>query len=462
MRIRKFLLAAVSLFTVGLVSLSQFSFAGTWTSSEPGYKYSSQLGWFFGSNYTAGMPEWFMTPNNYDTAYCDVCASYGSYYCSIDNKHHGLAVYHDYRDSLRTRFDQNLWYVRLSLDKGYYKTYHRHFGRGNTGSNWDIDKKWYFVDGNSVQYDTEKPTVNSTTISGGWQKWYSSAPTITVSAKDTGGWFTAGMGSPGSGGTGVNHVYLEMSNGQKYYSPNGQSTAGGSGASGNFTNTWQTPGSYQVNNSYAIDNGKNVGKSGVWQWFGYDDAAPGMNESHNTAPNQPSVTISLSTWDTNSNGTGGSGVNRIERWDGSRWVTIAWATSATYTVTANGTYKFRAVDNVGRTVEKSVVINNIDGVPPTVKVTWSKKPLRQDTLIVSATDNCGVISGYMITETNVKPKATDPGWQASGTFTNRATENKPYYCWAKDPAGNVGSAIADVKSLDLYKPQIDNVQVEGG
>lgn len=452
MRIRKFLLAAVSLFTVGLVSLSQFSFAGTWTTSRPGYDFPNQLGWFYGSNYTGGTPEWFYSPDSYDTAYCGTCDNNG-------------AGYYDYRGWRRTMFDKSLWYLRLShANTWYYKTYHRHFGWGNDGGNWDPGKEWWFVDGNGVQYDTNAPTITAASISSGWGRWYSSAPTISVSAYDTGGWFTVWMGSPGSGGTGVRNTRLNVTGSinASFWSDYNQQTGGGGSGTGTFSNTWANPGSYTVNSVSAQDKRGNESSAGVGQWFGYDDTAPGMNESHNTAANQPSVAISLSAWDTNSNGTGGSGVNRIERWNGSSWETIAWATSATYTVTANGTYTFRAVDNVGRTVEKSVVINNIDGIPPVVTVTWSKKPLRQDTLIVSATDNCGVISGYMITDSNVKPKATDPGWQASGTFTNRATENKPYYCWAKDPAGNVGSAIADVKSLDLYKPQIDSIQVKGG
>lgn len=452
MRIRKFLLAAVSLFTVGLVSLSQFSFAGTWTSYRPGYDFPSQLGWFYGSNYTGGTPEWFFSPDANDTAYCGTCDSHG-------------AGYTDYRGWYRTMFDKSLWYLRLSqANTWYYKTYHRHFGLGNASNNWDPGMEWWFVDGNSVQYDTNAPTITAASISSGWGRWYSTAPTISVSAYDTGGWFTVWMGSPSSGGTGVRNTRLNVTGSinASFWSDYNQQTGGGGSGTGTFSNTWSNPGSYTVNSVSAQDKRGNESGAYIGQWFGYDDTAPGMNESHNTAPNQPSVTVSLSAWDTNSNGTGGSGVNRIERWNGSSWETIAWATSATYTVTANGTYTFRAVDNVGRTVERSVVINNIDGIPPVVTVTWSKKPLRQDTLVVSATDNCGVIAGYMITDSNAKPGATDPGWQASGTFTNRATENKPYYCWAKDPAGNVGLATADVKSLDLYKPKFDSIQVKGG
>lgn len=456
MRIRKFFLAAVSLFTLGLASLSQFSFAGTWTTSEPGYRYNNQYGWTNGGNYTGGTYEWFYTADSYDTVKCQYCWD-----------RDGNSRYSDYRQTERTKFDPRLAYVLLSQDGWYYKTYHRHFGSGSWGAvTGAVNKEeLWFVDPANRTSDSVAPSVTGTSISSGWSKWYRDPPVITITARDYGQWFVKGQGAPNNSekgpGTGVNHVYMEMSNGKRYYSPNGQSTDGGSGTTGSFSNTWSTPGWYTINSSKAVDNAdpdkRRVGSRNVNQSFGYDNAAPRMNESHDTGSNRPSVTISLSASDTNSNGTAGSGINRIERWTGSSWSTIASAAKATYTVTANGTYKFRAVDNVGRTVEKSVVINNIDGIPPTVTVKWSKKPLRQDTLIVSATDNCGVISGYMVTETNTKPSASASGWQTSGTFTNRASSNKPYYCWAKDPAGNVGAVTADVKSLDRYPPKITSI-----
>lgn len=130
----------------------------------------------------------------------------------------------------------------------------------------------------------------------------------------------------------------------------------------------------------------------------------------------------------------------------------------TTTVTRNGRYYLHIRGANGTTSTEFVDVNWIDNVPPVVTVTWSKKPLRQDTLIVSAQDDTA-ITGYMITTTSTKPSASDPGWQDSGTFTNKATQNIKYYCWAKDEVGNVGGCIADVKSLDLYPPVIQDTLV---
>lgn len=111
--------------------------------------------------------------------------------------------------------------------------------------------------------------------------------------------------------------------------------------------------------------------------------------------------------------------------------------------------------------EVALEVTNIgilnDNLAPEVTVDWSRKPMTSDTLIVTATDDSGVIAGYCITETPTPPALDDPAWRSSGTFTRLAVSNRVYYCWAKDEAGNVGGCTADVKTLDLYAPIITDI-----
>ena len=90
-----------------------------------------------------------------------------------------------------------------------------------------------------------------------------------------------------------------------------------------------------------------------------------------------------------------------------------------------------------------------DATPPVV--TAFTIPTAAGSLMVAvntftATDNVAV-TGYLITETALKPAATAAGWSAtvptSYTFTSAGA--KTLYAWAKDAAGNVSTGVMSAK-----------------
>jgi hypothetical protein len=67
----------------------------------------------------------------------------------------------------------------------------------------------------------------------------------------------------------------------------------------------------------------------------------------------------------------------------------------------------------------------------------------------TATDNSGIVSGYMITTSSTPPSAADAGWSGSAptTVTLAMAGTNNLFAWAKDPAGNVSNSITGVQIL---------------
>ncbi len=444
MKFKRAKAAIISLVLAGLVGGSLQVYAADWLNYDPGWDFTYQYGYVNGT-YNIGTYEWFSRPDTADTQYCSTCDSNGGGYV-------------DYRGWKRTKLDGTKSYMALDIfsqnGTSWCRTYHRHYHSGE----WTWENNCYFVNPSHVEKDTTPPQdISAWNSRGGWG---TSPADVTAKAWDKGTCFDWGMYSPTSNGTGIAGVKLNTNHGAFYSHPSQKTGANDNGWK-QITNTVNYPGWTDVNSVEVFDRSSNHATIYPGIGFGWDDRAPTLNESHNTSPNQTSITINLNAGDTNSNGTSGSGVSRIDVWDANNrvYTPISHSSSASYTVTQNGTYWFQAVDNVGRTVERKIDITNIDGLPPTVSVTWTKRPLKTDTFTINATDNSGRIDGYMITETPEKPSVSDSRWQSSNVFTDLARENKQYYAWAKDPSGNIGQAIADVKSLDLFIPVFSGVIV---
>jgi hypothetical protein len=86
----------------------------------------------------------------------------------------------------------------------------------------------------------------------------------------------------------------------------------------------------------------------------------------------------------------------------------------------------------------------VDATAPVI--TAFSLPATSSTLTVSiasftATDNVGV-TGYMLTESSVAPRAGAAGWSASAptSYTFAVADISTLYAWAKDAAGNVSTA----------------------
>ncbi len=126
-------------------------------------------------------------------------------------------------------------------------------------------------------------------------------------------------------------------------------------------------------------------------------------------------------------------------------------------------YSRRSLERANNTgIDFCTIIDpSYDMQPPTVEVWWDKNLHgRTATLELRATDNMGKIVGYIIEDSPNNRPTPSSTWQKSPIFKDRATENKKYYCYAIDPAGNIGSCIADVRNLDLYKPEITSIIVK--
>jgi hypothetical protein len=85
-----------------------------------------------------------------------------------------------------------------------------------------------------------------------------------------------------------------------------------------------------------------------------------------------------------------------------------------------------------------------DITPPVVTafmILSSSSSLTVPVTMFTATDNLGV-TGYKLTETNLKPSASAAGWSGAAppNYTFAAAGWKMIYAWAKDAAGNVSSS----------------------
>ena len=167
-----------------------------------------------------------------------------------------------------------------------------------------------------------------------------------------------------------------------------------------------------------------------------DETAP--TGSHSTNPSDwtnGNVTITVTATDNV------SGVKRIKKPDGN-YVSSA---SATYTVTANGTYTFVLEDNVGNTRNYNVTISNIDKVAPTGSLSHSPTNwVNTDVKIhwTAADANSG-FKQIKLPDGTIKTTAT-------GDYT--VSQNGTYTFVVYDVAGNTLTLQEKVTNIDKVAP----------
>lgn len=104
-------------------------------------------------------------------------------------------------------------------------------------------------------------------------------------------------------------------------------------------------------------------------------------------------------------------------------------------------------------------IGYMDAMDPfEIRATWSQQPVEKDTLIVES-DSSNFITGYAVTLTPEAPDPKSDVWQDSPIFKDVITDNTVYYVWARNISDQICSTTADVKTLDIYAPQITDVEV---
>ena len=145
------------------------------------------------------------------------------------------------------------------------------------------------------------------------------------------------------------------------------------------------------------------------------------------------VYISLSSTDA------GSGIKEFQWYENDAWTTRALTTSGntgtiTFTADRNTTIRFRVVDNAGNASEEATIIVRKETTKPGVSISRTDF----NTFSWTASDNIGV-TGYAITTSSTAPTS----WTTTGTLTSGTydiSSATTYYVWAKDAAGNTGSA----------------------
>ena len=179
-----------------------------------------------------------------------------------------------------------------------------------------------------------------------------------------------------------------------------------------------------------------------------DKTLPTVNITPNTTNwTKDNVTLTISV----NNAQGSSGLDdKPYSWDKTNW-----GTSTTKEVTVNGTYKVYVKNKAGTIVEKSITINNIDKIAPTIKLTANTvdgaDTNTQMILTVDATDN---EDGVGLSE---QPYSWDEGKTWASEKTKTITENGKYVVYVKDALGNVSNREIVVSEIETYiKADINN------
>lgn len=121
-----------------------------------------------------------------------------------------------------------------------------------------------------------------------------------------------------------------------------------------------------------------------------------------------------------------SGVDKIILPNGNQIV----GSSADFSVSQNGTYKFTVIDRAGNEVERSATVDNIDIIPPVVTLTPSTTEITRNPIIVTvnASDNLSGINTIKL------PDGTVLGGKTTTTFV--VEKNGSYDVEVTDNAGN--------------------------
>ncbi|MFJ7746394.1 Ig-like domain-containing protein [Peribacillus sp. NPDC097295] len=129
---------------------------------------------------------------------------------------------------------------------------------------------------------------------------------------------------------------------------------------------------------------------------------------------------------------------------------IVYNDKALYTVSRNGTYTFEIEDLMGNTNKKSIQINNIDSVKPTIVLSASTtEPTKKDvTIVVNTADNI-----------RVKSIQLPDGKRINGSNAIYVVSKSGEYTFTvEDAAGNVTTKSITIKNIFKGNPEISIVE----
>jgi hypothetical protein len=142
----------------------------------------------------------------------------------------------------------------------------------------------------------------------------------------------------------------------------------------------------------------------------------------------------------------GSGVKRIQRPDGV-WVS---GNVATFTVTVNGTYQFKAEDNVGNVTTQSITVSNIDKVAPSLTITPNTTSWTNQDVVLTA-EGTDVGSGVK------RIRLPNGDWVNNSVVTYIVSQNGTYTFIVEDNVGNQTSKSITVNNIDKTPPTAPTV-----
>jgi hypothetical protein len=281
-----------------------------------------------------------------------------------------------------------------------YDHYSPSYTQGYSGTVYAA-MQYYYTYTVTVTYTTQAPSI-SLSESG----WSSSSVTVTAGISDSGG-IAAQKWASGNQTT-------------AYFNSGGTSFSGSA-----FTVT--TNGAYTV---YARDQDGNATVSGIT--VDHMDTAPptGTNSLSPSGWTNGSVAISVTASDSQ------SGVKQIQKPDG----TTVNSSTATYTVTSNGTYTFTLTDNTGNSASYPVTVSHVDTAPPTGSATLSPSTYTSHSVTISFTGSD--------TQSGVATVKKPDGTTVTGTTTSYSVStNGSYNFTVTDTAGNAATVPVIVSNI---------------
>jgi hypothetical protein len=307
----------------------------------------------------------------------------------------------------------------VDVESGYDRT------RLPNGTNSTSTNPWQTITGNGtysfVLYDK---AGNSQTYTEVVTKIDKAAPTGVITASPTAwtnGNVTLTLNAADTGGSGVYRIKDHSGN---YTTGSVDTFVATANGTYNFT-VYDNAGNSTIV-SYAVTN--------------IDKTAPTANNptASTTAWTNGTVTLSL----TGAADTGGSGFNKIVLPNG----TAVTTTTASQTVSVNGTYSFDVYDNAGNVTTKSITVSNIDKAAPTGVITASPTAWTNGnvTLTLNAADTGG--SGVY----RIKDQTGNFTTGSVDTFV--ATANGTYNFTVYDNAGNSQVVSYAVSNIDTGLP----------
>ena len=127
-------------------------------------------------------------------------------------------------------------------------------------------------------------------------------------------------------------------------------------------------------------------------------------------------------------------------------------------ITKNGTYYVSVKDGYDHITTKSIVIDKIDNINPSVESLTSDSTWGITNHITGTLkDNESGLNGYQITTTNEEPKEYISISGNSYSLNYEVTTNGTYYIWIKDVIGNVYNTSIEVNKIDNINPSVESL-----